>query len=660
MIRGYTLIIAEKPKAAKKIAEAFGSYKQINYRGVKYWQLTYNNENIIIVSAAGHLFGITGPNVFPVYTMEWKPLWEIDKKNLYTKKYINTISYFSKNAEKYINACDYDIEGSVIGFILIEKFGDLKKAKRMKISALTKEEILRSYSSLSELDINMVNAGIARHKVDWLWGINVSRALMISTRSASGKKVILSAGRVQSPSLIQIVNREIERSLYFPYPEFRIKILINLDNKDFYVFLNKKFESIYDAKELVSKLKNDKLIVTSVSSFKTKLSRPSPFNLMDLQLEAGKFFGYSPYKVERLAEELYLEGLISYPRTNSQRIPSTVNLVEIVNGIAKGPFRSILSILNNLTSGKYIVRQGEKDDPAHPAIYPTGYFRKISKDAYKIYELIVRRFLASISKDAIIQKQNIILKFVKNNVDVSLNLQNILYKGWITIYPYNIKEDELINIKENAEVDVKKITLELSLSKPLPRYNRTSLLKWMESVKIGTEATRGKIIETLFSRKYVEPKGKFIVPTKLGITIAEVLNDYFSELTSIKMTSEMESKLNDIIYGKIKCDDVVNEIKEKIGKYMEEYNKNKEKIGNKISKGLGYLSYNKCKFCDFEEEKDGLCKYHLIALERLKSGLSEWEEKTGYNRKAIVSKLSKSKSTGKLILDLINNNYIMM
>lgn len=660
MIQGYTLIIAEKPKAAKRIAEAFGSYKQVSYKGVKYWKLAYNNENIIIVSAAGHLFGITGPNIFPVYTMEWKPLWEIDKRNLYTRKYINTISYFSKNAIKYINACDYDIEGSLIGFILIEKFGDVKKAKRMKLSALTKEEILRSYSSLSELDINMVNAGIARHKVDWLWGINVSRALMISTRSVSGKKVILSAGRVQSPSLIQIVNREIERSLYFPYPEFRIKILINLHNKDFHVFLNKKFETIYDAKELISKLKNDKLIVASVSSFKNKLLRPSPFNLIDLQLESGKFFGYSPYRVERLAEELYLEGLISYPRTNSQRIPSTVNLIEIMNGISKGPFRSLLNTLNSLTSGKYIVRQGEKDDPAHPAIYPTGYFKKVSKEAYKIYELIVRRFLASISKDAIIQKQNIVLRFTENNVDLSLNLQNILYKGWLNIYPYNIKEDELIDIKENTEVNVKKISLELSLTKPLPRYNRISLLKWMENVKIGTEATRGKIIETLFLRKYVESKGKFIVPTKLGITIAEVLNDYFSELTDIKMTSEMESKLNDIIYGKIKCDDVVKEIKDKIKNYIEEYNKNKEKIGNKISKGLGYFTYNKCKFCDFETEKNGLCKYHLMALEKLKSGLLEWEEKTGYNKEVIISKLSKSKSTGKLILDLINNHYIMM
>jgi DNA topoisomerase-1 len=592
--------------------------------------------------------------------MEWKPLWEIEKKNFYTKKYINTIRYFSKNATRYINACDYDIEGSVIGFILIEKFGDIKKAKRMRLSALTKEEILRSYTNLTELDINMVNAGIARHKVDWLWGINVSRALMISTRSVSGKKVILSAGRVQSPSLIQIVNREIERSLYFPFPEFRIKIHLNLDNKDFYVFLNRKFETIYDAKQLISKLKDDKLIITSVSYTKNRLLRPPPFNLMDLQLEASRFFGYSPYRVERLAEELYLDGLISYPRTNSQRIPHTVNLIQIVNGISKGPFKNILNILNNLTKGKYVVRQGEKEDPAHPAIYPTGYFKKVSSDAYKIYELIVRRFLASISTDAIIQRENITLKFVKNDVDLSLNLQNVLYRGWLDIYPYNVNEDELVDVKENSEVNVKKISLELSLTKPLPRYNRTSLLKWMENVKIGTEATRGKIIETLFLRKYVESKGKFIVPTKLGITIAEVLNEYFSELTDIKMTSEMESKLNDIIYGKVKCENVVEEIKEKISKYVEQYNKNKEKIGNKISKGLGYLPYNKCKFCDFEAEKDGLCKYHLMASEKLKIGISKWEEKTGYDKKAIISKLSKSKSTGKLILDLINNHYIMM
>lgn len=651
----YVVIIAEKPKAGKKIAEAFGKYFQLSYRSVKYWKVSFNGEQIVIVTAAGHLYGLHGASGFPVYDMSWEPLWRIDKKAYYTKKYMDVINYVAGNAKFFVNACDYDIEGSVIGYLIIDKLGGIANAKRMKINALTKDEILRAYSDLQPLDLTMVDAGIARHKVDWLWGINVSRALMLSVKKVSGKRVILSAGRVQSPTLLQVVNREMERYLHLPLPEFKVKVKVEVKGRVFDVLLEGRFNVLSEAKELAERLKRDVLFVEGVSVGKTRLVRPPPFNLIDLQLEAGRLFGFSPYKVERLAEELYLDGLISYPRTNSQKIPPTVNVREIVEGISRGPLGYLVSLLNKLTHGKYVVRQGEKDDPAHPAIYPTQYFgSRLPRDQYKLYELIVRRFLASMSVDAWVERQSVALRFKKSGLKLNLSLQGVVEKGWLEIYPYvKVKDEALLEVKEGEEVNVKGISVVTSLSKPPQRFSKTTLLKWMESSNLGTEATRGMIIETLFERKYVKLSGRSIVPTKLGIVIAEVLGQFFGELTDVKMTADMEQKLNDIIYGKTNSEEVANEMREKIAKYVEVFDSNKEKIGEKIAKGLGYLQYQRCKYCDFEAEEGGLCRYHLNAMEKVKEGINEWMIRTGYPRDRVIKSLEKSKYTGKFVLDVV-------
>ncbi len=651
----YVVIIAEKPKAGKKIAEAFGKYVQLTSRSVKYWKVSYRGEQLVIVTAAGHLYGLHGASGFPVYDMSWRPLWEIDKKARYTKKYMDVINYVASSAKLFVNACDYDIEGSVIGYLIIDKLGGTANAKRMKINALTRDEILKAFSDLQPLDLTMVDAGIARHKVDWLWGINVSRALMLSVKEVSKKRVILSAGRVQSPTLIQIVNREIERSLYFPLPEFKVKVKVEINGKTFNTFVEESFKTLSEAKELAEKLRRDALLVEEVSRSKTKLIRPPPFNLMDLQLEAGRLFGFSPYRVERLAEELYLDGLISYPRTNSQKIPPTVNIREIVEGISRGPLGRLIPLLNRLTQGKYVVRQGEKDDPAHPAIYPTqSYVTKLPRDQYKLYELIVRRFLASISADAWLEKQSVILRFKESGLSLNLSLQGVVERGWLDIYPYvRVRDENLLEVKRGEEAKVKGVSVVTSLGKPPQRYSKTTLLKWMENSNLGTEATRGRIIETLFERRYVKLAGKSIVPTKLGIVIADVLSQFFSELTDVKMTAYMEQKLNDIVFGKTSSEEVVNEMKEKIAKYVQVFNDNKQKIGEKIAKGLGYLQYQRCKYCDFEVEERGMCRYHLDAAGKLQEGIAEWVKRTGYPKDRVIKLLEKSKYTGKFILDVV-------
>ncbi|BDC19857.1 DNA topoisomerase III [Acidianus sp. HS-5] len=608
---------------------------------------------MIIASAVGHLFNLTGPSGFPVYDVEWKPLWEIDKKSYYTRKYLLLLQKLCKYAKEYINACDYDIEGSVIGYMIIKNFGDLRKAKRMKFSSLTKEELIKSFNNLQPLDYNMVNAGVARHVVDWLWGINVSRALMRAVKDVSKKSVILSAGRVQSPTLIEVVKRHIDRETFVPLPYFKVELKIKLGNLVTTVFLDQEFYNIADARSVIVKIKKDKLIIDRNILSKDKIIRPPPFNLGDLQLEAGRLFRLSPYRTERIGEELYLDGVISYPRTNSQRIPATVNINEIVSGLSQR-FEKLINELKFMTNGKFMVRQGSKDDPAHPAIYPTGAVpKKLGKQESEVYELIVRRFLASISRDAEVTKQRIILKFEKERFNLQLSFQKITYEGWLNIYPYHKFENEdILSVNEGNEVEIVSIKPRLLLTKPSTKFTRVSLLKWMEDAKIGTEATRGKIIETLFQRKYVGTQRSYIYPTKLGMIVSEVLEKYFNELTNVKMTADMEDKLNEIVYGEANKDEVIEEVKNKISKYFEKYNR--EIIGIELAKGLNLVSYKKCKLCDFESENNGLCKYHLTAKEKLDEAIKTWSDRTEFDTQTILKYIKGSKSTGKLISDILS------
>ncbi|BCU71221.1 DNA topoisomerase I [Stygiolobus caldivivus] len=661
----YTLIIAEKSKAAKKIAEALSTKPQVCKQfSVTYWVVNYDRNQLIIAPAAGHLFNLHGNSGFPVFSMEWKPLWYIDSSSRYTKKYYELFKALSSSAKEFVNACDFDIEGSVIGYIIIKFFGDEKKAKRMKFSALTREDIRRAFAHLEPLDYNMISAGIARHKVDWLWGINVSRALMNAIKEVTSKKVVLSAGRVQSPTLIHVVNTTVDRETYVPLPYYTISVEAVINKRKIKFTLDKVFESKEEAQKFAEKIRSDQIIVKEVNYEERNLIRPPPFNLGDLQVEAGRVLGLSPYYTERLAEELYLDGLISYPRTNSQKIPATVNIDQIVQELEKNNFASLVKTVKNITKKErgFKVRQGEKEDPAHPAIYPTGEKAKgLQLKTYKLYELIVRRFLASISADARVKDQHVVLAFKNTEFKAKLSFQKVEFKGWLLVYPYRkVTDEEFLDTKEGEIGRITKVSVSMKMSKPSQgRLTKIDLLKWMESSNLGTEATRGRIIETLFDRKYLEKKGTYIVPTYLGITVAEVLDQYFNELTDISLTKKMEEKLNAIIDGKAKEQEVIDDTVKMLEQYLDKYQEVKKPIGEKLGGVLGLVRYTQCKVCRLEATgSNGLCKYHETALKKLRESLTVWKERSGLSETVIIKKISASSSTGKYVKEIIQKGWI--
>ena len=206
----YTLIIAEKPDAAKRIAMALdinGNATKNVEHGVPFYR-AYRNGDIIVVPSLGHLYTVASKEKngggYPIFDYRWVPRYMVERGASTVRIWLRVISKLSKSAYAFVDACDFDIEGSIIGYCLLKyACGNKEKAaKRMKYSTLTTEELQQSYVNiLPSLDFALVNAGLTRHEIDWLYGINLSRALTAAAKSSSGQYVTISTGRVQRPTL---------------------------------------------------------------------------------------------------------------------------------------------------------------------------------------------------------------------------------------------------------------------------------------------------------------------------------------------------------------------------------------------------------------------------------------------------------------------------
>ena len=658
----YVLVIAEKPKAAKRIAEyiAEGSRPlRCSMNGVPFWVLRRSDAYYVVGSAAGHLYGLTtDEHGFPVFSYYWAPLWKIDPSAKYTRKYLSVLEFLAKRAVLFVNACDYDIEGSVIGFLVIRFLGDPKRARRAKFSALTPSDIRKAFSSLGPLDWDMIEAGLARHELDWLWGINVSRALMESVKKASRRRVVLSAGRVQSPTLREAVERTKRRNLFVPLPYFTVYALVELGpgaRKRVTVVTTKtRGEALSVARTIRAR---PEAIVVSVDASRREVPPPPPFNLGDLQTEASRIYGYDPHYTQSIAEQLYLDGLISYPRTNSQKIPPTIDAVSILRQLARlEPYAPIIKHILRISRGKPKPRNGVKDDPAHPAIHPTGILpEKLDKPAKRIYDLVVRRFLASMMKSAIVSRTRATL-LISNKYHVELSGGYIEDEGWFRAYPFlRPRLEELPPLRQGTRLRVLRAEVRSSLQKAPELHTKLSLVKWMESSGIGTEATRARIVKLLFDRGYLAEARRRVYATDLGLAVAEILERYFPQLVSVELTRHFEQLLNSIRLGRAKRSKVVEEAKQFLDKILGDFRDSyMDEAGVELAKALGFIKPGKkCLVCGREAYREGLCRYHYDAYCLLIKGYREWRRRLGdISFRSYVERLARSASTGSWIKDV--------
>ena len=572
------LIITEKPQAADKIAHALGSPRKYFDKKVSYFELEKNNEKILVASAVGHLFNLTyakGQKGWPVFKLEWQPSF-VSKALAYTKNYYDVIKKLSKRSKDIILATDFDIEGELIGWNALRFICNKATAKRMKYSTLTKPELLKSYENpMQTLDWGQAYAGETRHILDWLYGINLSRALMSAIKTSNSFK-ILSIGRVQGPALKIIVEREREISAFKPEPFWQVFALSN--DIEF-----KHPKDIFDKKEL-DKFKNIKEANAETKKKEEHIPPPCPFDLTTLQRESYRWHGISPSQTLSTAQKLYLDGLISYPRTSSQKIPDSIEPKKILKALEK-----------NFPEVKITTRQkpieGKKTDPAHPSIFPTGEFHPLTGNEQKLYNLIVKRFISAFSPDAVTANKHITLTALSPEEAKGLTFTasglKVLEKGWTEIYPAVMEEKSLPDL--NGKVKIDEIKFEEKETQPPKRYTPASLITILEKKNLGTKTTRSSIIETLFDRGYLD--GKSIKATPLGMKLIEALEKYSSIIIDEALTRKMEQEIETLQSQKeallpAKEKEIIAKAEKIITDISKEFKAKEIEIGKELLEGL--------------------------------------------------------------------------
>ncbi|HEY6534671.1 MAG TPA: DNA topoisomerase I [Candidatus Nitrosocosmicus sp.] len=547
----YTIIVCEKPSAAKRIADALTNSLNQNKNEIKsssfFSVIDTKGHKYIVSFALGHLYGLSdslsNSKKYPILDPHWIPL---SQKKTYDSKFkslsfkidkiIKELSNLSKNASGFINACDYDQEGEVIAYNILEIACQNKyiKSKRAKFSSLTNEEIRNSFDNLLKPNKKLADAGRSRHMIDFIFGINLSRALSNSTKeySPKGKKYSnLSIGRVQGPTLAFVVDREQEISNHILIPYWNIAADFEKNKKQQQIIKTfyhpQKIDTKAVALAVIEVCKNQFGKITDINNQKTPLRPPHPFNLGDLQHEAYRVFKFPPRYTLALAEKLYLTALISYPRTSSQKLPPSINYKKIITNLAninsslqdkninfkldKIDIKSYSNISALLLSKNTLEpNEGRQVDPAHPAIYPTGEKLKqsLGESEMKLFDLITRRFFSTFGDNASAQKITVTIT-VKDEYIFKAEEKKILIEGWIVLYrPYSdtshfITQHILPQINKNDIVKNIDIKLIEKQTQPPSRYNQSSLLQKMEKEKIGTKATRAEIINTLYKRNYI-------------------------------------------------------------------------------------------------------------------------------------------------------------
>ena len=582
----YELIITEKPKSALKIAQALdGKIGKDAIGGVPFYKLSYKGKAIVITSAVGHLYSLAEKTsskwAYPVFDIEWKEGSEVKKESAHVAKYINAIKKLAKDATSFTVATDYDIEGEVIGLNVIRYACKQKDAARMKFSTLTKPDLIKAYENKSKkLDWGMAWAGETRHELDWYYGINISRALTHAIKT-TGMFKILSSGRVQGPALKIVVDKEKEIMKFKPEPYWQIELIGNVSGALIDVWhIEDRFFDKKKADAVMEKTKNQKAKISDVDRRRFSQEAPNPFDLTTLQTEAYRCFKTSPKNTLAIAQSLYTDGFISYPRTSSQVLPKEIGYDKILSdlGVQK-IYAKLASQL--LKKGKLEPNNGTKTDPAHPAIYPTGLEPKnLEEREAKVYDLIVKRFLATFADIAV--RETLKIEIDCNGEIFVAKGTVTIEKGWHVFYePYtDFKDEELPDVKKGEDVKVVEIKLLDKETQPPRRYTPASIIKELEKRNLGTKATRATILETLYDRGYIT--GENMQATELGIKTVESLEQFCPKIVDVELTRHFEEEMDEIQEGKKKPQQILDEAKNVLTVILEEIKSKEGQIGEKL------------------------------------------------------------------------------
>ena len=473
------------------------------------------------------------------------------------KDIIRSLKNLAKKSDEIIIATDFDREGELIGadaLSCIKEVNDTAPIARARYSAITKEEITHAFTNLVELDTNLAQAGESRQDIDLIWGAVLTRFLTIVKFAGYGN--VRSSGRVQTPTLALIVARERERMAFVPQDYWVIKGSFLHDDFEFSApHATARFKKEVDADKVMVDVDGQSYAtVAKIEKKHRRVQPPVPFNTTSL-MAAASAEGITPARTMRLAESLYMDGYISYPRVDNTVYPASLDCADILRRISANPaYRPYAQEL--LLKKTLKATRGKTETTDHPPIHPTNAATPddLAPAEYKLYNIIARRFMATLSEPAEIEGTKVMLDV--NGQPFVVKGDVLVKPGFRAIYPYGLKKDEqLPALKEGEEVVFNGAEKTKKQTEPPARYSQGKLIQEMEKLGLGTKSTRHSIIERLYTVKYVQNDP--IEPSQLGIAVIDALGKFAPHITSPDMTANLEEEMTSIASGNSGKIDVV-------------------------------------------------------------------------------------------------------
>ncbi|HJJ56490.1 MAG TPA: DNA topoisomerase I, partial [Methanocorpusculum sp.] len=541
----------------------------------------YMVNDYIVMGLRGHVVGLDFVKDYKNWRSEDHPPRSLINAEIIKypteKKIVTILQKHAKKADKVTIATDYDTEGELIGMEAYELILEVNKSvsiDRARFSSITKSEILDSIKNATKLNFNLAYAGATRQIIDLVWGASITRFLSIVARR--GPNNILSVGRVQSPTLAMIVDREKEIESFVPEKYWVLGLNVKINGTEHLAkHTTNKFTCKSDADNAYNNT-GDPVIVKEVITGKKVDYAPTPLDTTALIVGANRL-GLSAVSVMNKAEYLYMHGYISYPRTDNTYYPQNININKHLKMFEGSVFdREYKYVLNNL---RETPTHGKKRTTDHPPIYPTSICtpEEIGDiTTWKLYEFIVRRFFATLSIDA--ESKTMKINLTANKEPYAITGSQFLVRGWREIYPYSNAEEVILpNVSVGDKLQFVKKTCDEKQTLPPARYSQSKLIQKMEEFGLGTKSTRHEIINKLIIRKYVE--GIAMKPTLIGRVVTESLETYANTITKPTMTKTLEQSMEEIAEGTKKKEDVLTESKTMLSTIFDELEANSDAIG---------------------------------------------------------------------------------
>jgi len=580
------LVICEKNIAARRIAYILsgGQIKSTHLGKIPVYSFTKNNESWNVIGLKGHIINLDYPSGFNQWTkIPPYQLIEVEPcKNISEKGIAFALKTLVKDTPSLIVATDFDREGELIGaeaVNLLRSYNPgLSDIKRARFSAITPYEINTAFDNLTEVDYNLSSAGEARQIIDLVWGAVLTRFISLTSRRLG--RDFLSIGRVQSPTLALLVEREKEIKTFDPKPYWTLLAQLKKERPIDTTHEHGVFREEQPAQEIHQRIKDSKdALVKEVQKTINHELPPAPFNTTTF-IQAASYLGFSAAKAMSIAEELYMMGLTSYPRTDNTVYPPSLNIHSILQKLSNAHFSKEVKEVQ--TNGRTYPTRGKQQTTDHPPIHPVDApSKKLGADQTKIYELICRRFFATLAKDAVSETTDVRFD-ISGEVFLTTGYR-LVEAHWKNMYPYfKEKKKQLPELSVGERLEIMKITIKKEFTKPPQRYTQGALIAKMEQLSLGTKSTRHEIISKLYGRKYV--MGGTPTPTSTAIAVVDALIN--CDVVKPKMTAVLEADMNDIAEGKKTLEETVRESRMMLTKVMEELEPEKEKIKENINNAV--------------------------------------------------------------------------